>query len=398
MEVDAPSKDRIVAPEQSNLLQSLGFPALLFSSADTLVEMNAAATRLLEKLGFVDDVSYHSLDLQAFVECLTYGVTPSTAARRDSNPSQRMLPTEFVAYELEQSFSLKWSHPVQGEETLTLLLMIDLTERDQVQFRKQTLYESLVKTSRALSVGEMATVLAHELNQPLAAILNYLDVARRGVSTTSGTNTLPASRRERVLEALSLAAGQATQASAVIRRIRQFVRSSEPRKSPCSAEAIVERVLALLELEIRHHRVSFETFIEADTPRLLVDRVMIELVLTNLIRNAIDAVSQLAPGGRRIAIRVGRSGDDRVEIRVSDSGLGVRPEHRRRLFTPFFTTKGHGMGAGLPICRSIVEFHGGQLFLDDDQEDGDSGACFVCRLPTDYAAGTASQAISEDAR
>lgn len=358
----------------AKIIHALELPAFLFSNDGFLAICNSAAQGIIQNsptdaLTLSSSASIHLIDLIAL------GNTSRNHVPITDDLSS--YPVEYFAPQTGQRFSLNWSSLLYSSQQYTLLLMVDLTERDQVQFHKQTLYEALFQTSRALSVGEMATVLAHELNQPLGAILNYLSTARRRIPDDL----------DRVKQAIDMAASQAEQASSVISRIREFVRSSAPSKAPCLVRDLIDRVMTLLQLEIQHHQVRIEIDLTPELPEVLVDAVMIELVLVNLVKNAIEAVAQVPQAERCVLVSAKTMDTGRVRLWVSDTGPGVLSVHRQQLFTPFFSTKHQGMGAGLAICRSIVEFHGGQLFLDDAAPDLTTtqkakGARFVCVLPS----------------
>jgi C4-dicarboxylate-specific signal transduction histidine kinase len=370
------------------IIRSLDLPVLLFAETGLLTSCNAPAERLLQSisLGYSSHSINQSLHLNDLCHYFLNNLVVSQEKTATSGTPDNK-PTEFYAPESGQRFSLKWSTIHSRGKPCTLLLMIDLTERDQVRFHHQTLYEALFQTSRALSVGEMATVLAHELNQPLGAIVNYLSAARRRLTNLSEPENSRHENLHKVRQAIDLAASQAEQASAVINRIREFVHTSKPCKAPCHAHLLIGRVVTLLQLEIQHHQVSIHVHIEPGLPELLVDAIMVELVLVNLVKNAVEAVSLVPVAERKVNINVQEKAVGQLKFTVADSGQGIHPEHSRQLFTPFFTTKRHGMGAGLAICRSIVEYHSGQLYVEEPSVAPSSGqqstgTRFICILPT----------------
>lgn len=234
--------------------------------------------------------------------------------------------------------------------------------------------EQLLFTSRMLSVGEMATTLAHELNQPLGAIINYLTSCDNMVARGDMDNP-------RLREGIALARNQAEHASAVIARLREFVRTRNPRREPHAAETIVQTVIELLRLEAEQHQVRILIDLPRDLPRVIADRVMIEQVLLNLVKNAIDAMRETA-GKREIVVAGRRDFDGMVEVRVRDTGPGIGPDFTERMFAPLSSTKSDGLGMGLAICRSIMEFHEGRLFAEPDPA---GGSAFVFTLPAESA-------------
>ena len=214
-------------------------------------------------------------------------------------------------------------------------------QQDKVQF-----------TARLMTMGEMASSLAHELNQPLTAITNYsegtLARLRRGALSP-----------EELGAALSKTVAQAQRAGGIIRRIREFVKRSEPRRRPTPAARIVEDAIAFAEIEAAKKRIAIVADIDPSLPPVDADPILIEQVLLNLLKNAIDAMDDAVVP--RIDVRVRRLGEATAEFAVIDRGGGIAPEHLANVFAPFFSTKSDGMGMGLNICRSIVEFHHGQL-------------------------------------
>lgn len=231
--------------------------------------------------------------------------------------------------------------------------------------------EQLLSTSRMMSVGEMTTTLAHELNQPLAAIINYLNVCAQLLERGDAANP-------RLTQGIALARGQAEHASAVITRLREFVRSREPRREPQRLEVLIGTVMELLRLEAEQHQLKIALDVPPALPQVFVDRVMVEQVLLNLIKNAIDAMRGMPTMRREIGIGAQVDLEGMVQVRVSDRGCGLGEDGGTRLFTPLFTTKPDGLGMGLAICRSIIEYHGGRLYAEANPG---GGSVFVFTLP-----------------
>ena len=229
----------------------------------------------------------------------------------------------------------------------------DLTERQQTEARLQELQSELVHMSRLTAMGEMASALAHELNQPLAAIANYMKGSRRLLENRQdrGLGTLR--------DAMDKAADQALRAGDIIRRLRDFVSRGESERRIEDLKKLIEEAsaLALVGAKDKGVRVRF-----AFAPRLnyvLADKVQVQQVLLNLIRNAIDAMES-APK-RELVVATSAAPNNMVEISVTDTGGGITPEIADQLFQPFVTTKTHGMGVGLSISRTIIESHGGAI-------------------------------------
>jgi two-component system, LuxR family, sensor kinase FixL len=239
----------------------------------------------------------------------------------------------------------------------------DLTERQQTETRLQELQAELVHMSRFTALGEMASTLAHEINQPLTAIANYLKGCRRILQRMEGSE-VPMLR-----DAVNQAAEQALRAGQVIRHLREFVARGESERHIESLPKLIEEAsaLALVGAKEKGVRVAFR--FDPAAQLVLADRIQVQQVLLNLIRNAIEAM-QDAPR-RELAVATQAQPDERlVEVSVSDTGTGIAPEIAGQLFQPFVTTKVHGMGVGLSICRTIVESHGGKISVESAPDRG----------------------------
>lgn len=231
--------------------------------------------------------------------------------------------------------------------------------------------ERLFATSRMMSVGEMTTTLAHELNQPLASIINYLGACSQLLEHGDlGNPRLP--------QGIALARGQATHASEVVARLREFVRTREPKRSPQAPRALVNAVLELVQADVECQQVEVAVQLADKLPEVFADRVMIEQVLLNLVKNAIDAMREVPACDRRLRIETELDLDGLLRFRVSDHGCGLGEDGAAQLFTPLYTTKPDGLGMGLAICRSIIEYHAGRLYAEPNP---DGGTSFVFTLP-----------------
>ncbi|HEX7813941.1 sensor histidine kinase [Dyella sp.] len=250
--------------------------------------------------------------------------------------------------------------------------MTNISDCIEVLRRHRAQHEQLISTSRMMSVGEMASTLAHELNQPLAAAVNYLTGCEQIAQDGSDS--------ARLVQGIRLARRQTERAAQVIASIREFVRSREPHRQNLDARELVRNVTELLRLEAEQFRVSIINELPEQLPPIFADRVMIEQVLLNLIKNAIEAMRETPPSRRRIRVSARLDYDDMIEIRVTDQGCGIDQEGMQRLFTPLYTTKSDGLGIGLAICRSIIEYHEGRLFAEPAHE-GRGGCAMVFTLP-----------------
>jgi two-component system sensor kinase FixL len=246
----------------------------------------------------------------------------------------------------------------------------DLTEHQQTQARLQELQSELVHVSRLSAMGEMASALAHELNQPLAAISNYMNGSRRLLAASSDPN------RPKLENALDRAAEQAIRAGQIIRRLRDFVSRGESEKRVESLSKLIEEAGALGLTGAREQGVQLRFNLNPDHDLVLVDRVQVQQVLVNLFRNALEAMAQ-SPQRELIAANT-QVADDMIEIEVSDTGSGFQENVKQNLFQTFFTTKEAGMGVGLSISRSIIEAHGGRMWAEGNSS---GGATFRFTLP-----------------
>jgi signal transduction histidine kinase len=279
-------------------------------------------------------------------------------------------PHEVHAAHSGRWYALHWSDFEAGPRALSLLTAVDISERIETLDTHKSQQEKLLFTSRLMSVGEMAATLAHELNQPLAAIVNYLNGSLRLVDQAGGP--------VQVERALLAARTQAEHASAVISRVREFVRAREPRRDAHDLSTIAATVLELLRLEAERQQLRIDVALSPALPAVYADRVMVEQVLLNLVKNAIEAMRETPATRRELRIEGRVNLDGQIEVRVSDRGAGLSSAEQDQLFSPFFTTKVDGLGIGLAICRSIIEYHEGRLFFEP--RDG-GGSVFGFTLP-----------------
>ena len=231
----------------------------------------------------------------------------------------------------------------------------DVTERKRAEEVARQQQEKLQMTARLVTAGEMASTLAHELNQPLAAIANY----NRGCVRRLRSGDWNA---EELLDILEKCGMQAERAGRVIQRVRHFVRKREPEFAACNVNDVIAGVAAMIEIEAEKSAVDLELHLAPGLPAARADRVMIEQVILNLVKNGAEAMQDVRQGERRLAIRSAMGASGAVEVAVEDEGRGLPAQLAENLFSPFFTTKPEGMGMGLQICRSIIEVHNGRLW------------------------------------
>jgi two-component system sensor kinase FixL len=238
----------------------------------------------------------------------------------------------------------------------------DLTERQKTEARLQELQSELVHISRLTAMGEMASTLAHELNQPLSAISNYLKGSRRMLDGA------PDERSTTLRDALDKAAEQAMRAGQIIRRLRDFVSRGESERRVESIKKLVEEASALALVGVKDRGIRVRFHFDPAVDLVLADRVQVQQVLLNLIRNAMDAME--TSQRRELALTVAPEGRTHLRISIADSGSGISPDIADQLFTPFLTTKRHGMGVGLSISRTIVEAHSGRIWAEPNPSGG----------------------------
>jgi PAS domain S-box-containing protein len=241
-----------------------------------------------------------------------------------------------------------------------MLIATDITARKQAEVLAAHQADKAQVTSRLVTMGEMASSVAHELNQPLTAIINYCN----GMVTRVRSGMI---EQDDLVAALEKTSRQAQRAGQIIHRIRAFVKRSEPQRQPAQARAIVEDAVDLAGIELRRRNVTIQTYVAQRLPTLMVDPILIEQVVLNLLRNAAEAIdnAELPPARRKIELRVvPRHTPEEggvIEFSVTDMGPGLRDEVIARLYEAFFSTKVDGLGIGLSLCRSIVESHRGRI-------------------------------------
>jgi PAS domain S-box-containing protein len=264
--------------------------------------------------------------------------------------------------------AIKW---VDGR-VVRMVVATDFTERRQIDEENLRQQTRLEQTSRLITMGEMASSLAHELNQPLAAIANYCSGSVKRIESGTGT---PAD----LLGALHKASQQAERAGKIIRRVRDFVKKSEPQRTCCDFREIADEAMAFADIAARSNATRLLADIDATLPPVFADRIMIEQVMLNLLKNAIEAMQTVPAEQRCVIVRAHLDAEERIEVEVIDRGCGIAAETAEQLFSPFYTTKKEGMGMGLNICRTIIELHQGQLAVTPNP---DGGSIFRFTLPS----------------
>jgi two-component system sensor histidine kinase DctS len=250
---------------------------------------------------------------------------------------------------------------VHGQQTGWMGAVIDISEQRRTEELSRASQERLQATARLATVGEMASLLSHELNQPLAAIASYaigsLNLLKDAVT--------PAQTLDDVQMALRRIAEQAGRAGRVINSVHDFVRRRNQAREAVTPQALLDAIAPLVNLQARKLQVKVHTRIEPKLPTVMCDRTMVEQVLLNLARNGMQAMDQPGSSERVLVLQARRSiaqgAADAVEFSVTDVGCGIAQDVAAQLFTPFFTTKAEGMGLGLSLCRTVLEQHGSHL-------------------------------------
>lgn len=298
-------------------------------------------------------------------------------------------PREVYVESLDKWFDVRARYLQWTDGRLAqMLIATDVTARRRAEEQAAQQAEKAQVTSRLVTMGEMASSVAHELNQPLTAISNYCNgIISRVKAGAMDTDDL--------LAALEKTAKQAQRAGQIIHRIRTFVKKSEPQRQPAQAREIVEDAVELAMIELRRRNVAIHTYVAQRLPTLMVDPILIEQVLLNLLKNAAEAIdnARLPPSRRNIELRVVPKHTPEeggvIEFSVTDSGPGLKEEVLGRMYEAFFSTKSDGLGIGLSLCRSIVESHRGRIRAENLYNGSTVVGCrFSFTLPVETASAT----------
>lgn len=285
------------------------------------------------------------------------------------------------------SFDMEFHHPENAKQYVCATLIPDLDSENQVHgvivligdtteqlalevVDRQRLLDA-VHFSRLSIMGQMASEIAHELNQPLAAISIYSDACRRMLELNK---TDP----NKIIQTLADIRGQAERAGEIIKRIREFVSKKDVQLVKTSINTLISESLQLLKVELRSHQVQLILDLEKDLPKTLADRILIEQVVHNLSRNAIEAMDSINHSKRILKITTSAAKSGGIEVNIKDSGAGMNVDQLKQVFEPFHTTKVNGMGLGLVICQSIIDAHQGRLWAVSNEH---TGTIFSFTLP-----------------
>jgi C4-dicarboxylate-specific signal transduction histidine kinase len=292
--------------------------------------------------------------------------------------SQERKPFDFEHRLLMPNGSVKYvrvvGHPSIKEKSGNVEFMgaiTDMTERKQSEEALEKAYAELAHVTRVATVGELTGSIAHEVNQPLAAIVNNANAC---------LSWLTANNMEEARASAEMIRADGHRAGEIIGRIRALVKKAPPQKDWLDVNETIREAIAIARSELQRNGIALETRLsDAVQPLVFADRIQLQQVILNLIMNAVEAMSEMSDGPRQLLIRTDTDESRGIVVAVHDSGPGLKSEELLRLFTPFYTTKPQGMGMGLAICRSIIEAHGGRLWATANL---DRGATFQFTLPT----------------
>ena len=283
----------------------------------------------------------------------------------------------FVSREARSQTNGRWylvrigQIPWTSGRRVELHMITDISEQKRASALKQQHQEMLHKNARLASLAEIASSLAHEINQPLTAIASYNDACLRLLEARV-INT------QDLRKALQRCREQALRAGRIISHVREFIRSKRPSPSLCDINTLIGEALELLETQFDDKAVTTRLVLSATPLAIRADQTLLVQVILNLLQNAIDAMENAASSRRQLSVYSSRSTDDAIVVSVSDQGDGIPAEFAGELFTPFLTTKAQGLGLGLSICRSVVEAHGGRIW---HSANVDGGSSFHFTLP-----------------
>ena len=325
-----------------------------------IIEANDA---FLEMLGYTrDDLVAERLRWTALTPPEWHAATQRAIAEIRATGRSVTYEKEFIRKDGSRVPVLVGGGAFEDARTRSVSFVVDLSKRKRAEEALQRAHAELAHVTRVTTLGELAASIAHEVNQPLAAIVADANASLNWLAA-------PNPRLEEAREAVAAIVEEGHRAADVIQRIRQLARKSAGRKGPVDLNEVVRDVVPLVRAELLRHEVSLSLEFATELAPVLGDRVQLQQVILNLVMNGIEAMMGVGDRPRALTI-TSRAAGDVVTMAVSDTGAGIDPEHRDRLFSAFFTTKPGGMGMGLSISRSIIEAHGGRLWATPNEPHG----------------------------
>ncbi|WJH41492.1 ATP-binding protein [Aliirhizobium terrae] len=249
--------------------------------------------------------------------------------------------------------------------------MIDVTEREQAKEALIAAQGELARAGRVATVGAISATIAHEVNQPIGAVVMFAQACIRWLKAETPDIQAAANAAEKVVQ-------HSMRASQIIQRTREQIKGNQPKPELIDLADLVSDVLGLLERDITTSGTRVRTIVRIDSAVILANRIEMQQVIANLVTNGIHAMATTSPDRRELRLKIDSSDDGILRLKVRDTGIGIHPDNLVKLFNPFFTTKSEGMGVGLSICKTIVEAHGGSLSATNHTE---GGAVFQILLP-----------------
>lgn len=364
--MDQPTAERSLEAEAHlrSILATVPDAMVVIDEAGTILSFSAAAERMFgyaeaELVGKNVKVLMPSPDRDRHDQYLANYLTTGKRKIIGIGRVTTALHRDRSTFPIELAVGEAWL----GEHRIFTGFIRDLTERQQTLLRLQDLQSELAHVGRVSEMGTLASSLAHELNQPLTAVATYCESARDLLDGDPDAETLGM-----VKEALDEAAQQAIRAGQIVRRLRDFMSTGETERRIESLQRLINEANALALVGSREHGIDVQLGLDPAADVVLVDRIQIQQVLVNLIRNAIDAMME--SDARSLSLRTRRDGENFVEVIIEDTGSGISDAVAPQLFQPFVTSKDNGMGIGLSICRTIVEAHGGRIWFEPGSNGG----------------------------
>jgi C4-dicarboxylate-specific signal transduction histidine kinase len=296
-----------------------------------------------------------------FVAC-EMGVTQLISWRRRTEEAIRQARDELEIKVAERTLELRNANDA---------LVRQMAEQNRTEQALQITRAELARAARITTIGELTASIAHEVNQPLAAVVANADACVAWLSREHPDFGEAQAAAERATQG-------ATRAAEVIARIRSLITKTTPEKSPLEINQVIEDTIALVEGQATRNHVTMQLELSPQLPQVLGDRIQLQQVVLNLLMNGVEAMTAVTERSKTLTIRSGSQGDGQIRVAVQDSGTGLSEEVLGRLFEPFFTTRSKGMGMGLSISRSIIEAHGGRLWAESNTS---GGATFQFSLP-----------------